>query len=83
MPKYRLFTTAADAINYALEDLGTARGVGAWLQIGTSASTTSNVCMKTAITRCAKLSKMGARSGGLAGPEEKEPTLTTMALEGF
>ena len=39
--------------------------------------------MKTAITRCAKLSKMGARSGGLAGPEEKEPTLTTMALEGF
>jgi hypothetical protein len=32
--KYRRFTTAADAIKYAVEDLGTARGLGAWLQIG-------------------------------------------------
>ena len=78
--KYRLFTTAAEAVNYAVEDLGTARGLGAWLQIGTSASTAtkSNVCMKAATIRCAKLSKIGARSGGPAGPEEKEPPLTTM-----
>jgi hypothetical protein len=32
--KYRRFTTAAEAIRYAVEDLHTARGLGAWLQVG-------------------------------------------------
>jgi hypothetical protein len=32
--KYRRFTTAAEAIRYAVEDLRTARGLGAWLQVG-------------------------------------------------
>jgi hypothetical protein len=32
--KYRGFTTAAEAIRYAVEDLRTARGLGAWLQVG-------------------------------------------------
>lgn len=31
---YRRFTTAAEAIRYAVEDLHTARGLGAWLQVG-------------------------------------------------
>jgi hypothetical protein len=32
--KYRRFATAAEALRYAVEDLGTPRAFGAWLQIG-------------------------------------------------
>ena len=32
--KYRRFTTAAEALRYAVEDLGTPKAFGAWLQIG-------------------------------------------------
>ncbi len=31
---YRRFATAAEAIRYAVEDLGTPKALGAWLQIG-------------------------------------------------
>jgi hypothetical protein len=32
--KYRCFTTAAEAIRYAVEDLPSLRALGAWLQVG-------------------------------------------------
>jgi hypothetical protein len=32
--KYRRFTTAAEAVHYAVEDLRTPRAFGAWLQVG-------------------------------------------------
>jgi hypothetical protein len=32
--KYRRFTTAAEAIRYAVEDLQTPKAFGAWLQVG-------------------------------------------------
>jgi hypothetical protein len=32
--KYRRFTTAAEAIRYAVEDLRTPRALGAWMQVG-------------------------------------------------
>ena len=31
---YRRFTTAAEAIRYAVEDLRTPKALGAWLQVG-------------------------------------------------
>jgi hypothetical protein len=31
---YQRFTTAADAIRYAVEDLQTLKALGAWLQVG-------------------------------------------------
>jgi hypothetical protein len=31
---YRRFTTAAEAIRYAVEDLQTLKALGAWLQVG-------------------------------------------------
>jgi hypothetical protein len=31
---YQRFTTAADAIRYAVEDLQTPKALGAWLQVG-------------------------------------------------
>ena len=31
---YRTFTTAAEAIRYAIEDLRTPKAFGAWLQVG-------------------------------------------------
>jgi hypothetical protein len=32
--KYRRFATAAEALRYAVEDLGTPKAFGAWLQVG-------------------------------------------------
>jgi hypothetical protein len=32
--KYRRFTTAAEAIRYAVEDLRTPKAFGAWLEVG-------------------------------------------------
>jgi hypothetical protein len=32
--KYRRFTTAAEAIRYAVEELPSLRSLGAWLQVG-------------------------------------------------
>ena len=32
--KYRRFATAAEALRYAVEDLGKPKAFGAWLQIG-------------------------------------------------
>jgi hypothetical protein len=32
--KYRRFTTAVEAIKYAVEDLRTTHGLGAWMEVG-------------------------------------------------
>jgi hypothetical protein len=51
--KYRRFATAAEAIRYAVEDLRTPKALGAWLQVGMSASTVAKSSMKPLIIRCA------------------------------
>ena len=61
---YERFTTAAEAIRYAIEDLRTPKAFGAWLEVGMSASTAakSNAFTKPKTIRCASLNDRAART---------------------
>jgi hypothetical protein len=52
--KYRRFTTAAEALRYAVEDLRTPKAFGAHLEVGDERFDTSesNASMKPMIIRC-------------------------------
>jgi hypothetical protein len=52
--KYWRFSTAAEAIRYAVEDLRTPRAFGAWLEVGDERFVTKfNNCTKPVTIRCA------------------------------
>ncbi len=51
---YQRFTTAAEAIRYAVEDLRTPKALGAWLQVGDERFNSSEIQrLKPMVIRCA------------------------------
>jgi hypothetical protein len=41
--RYRRFATAAEALRYAVEDLGTPKAFGAWLEVGDERFSSSEI----------------------------------------
>ena len=56
--KYWRFTTAAEALRYAVEDLRTPKAFGAWLEVGDERFDSSeiNACTKPMVIHCGSLS---------------------------
>ena len=55
--KYRRFTTAAEAIRYAVEELRTRRSLSAWMQVGEDRFSNEEInrLYDEMIIRCARL----------------------------